>query len=378
MKIAQTSHYVGDNWWTWSLWLDASPEELDQVASVEWILDPSFSEPVRRIDDRTTQFRLDSSGWGTFPIVAKVHFHSGLTDRQLSHHLQLEAPDAAGVAAVKKDEASTGGRRQALCVGINTYVGSHALSGAVRDASAWQKALHKLGFDVRTLLDQAATRAAILDSLRTMVKGAGAGDVVVFQFAGHGTQTQSSDDETLNEAFCPSDYQEGALITSADLAGAVAGLQSTVNLTFFLDCGYSGTITRILVGPPPGASSGTGARRPRFIRFSRELLEKYDSFRAAQADAAAPPRETLPTPIYFSACQPAQSAFEDANGGLFSQAALQILDENPLVSNAAFIDLVNARLRSSEAPHAALDCPPAALIQGLLRPFAAASRREPL
>jgi transcription initiation factor IIF auxiliary subunit len=92
MQIRQSEEYIGDNWWNWSIWLEGASEELDAVDFVEWRLHPTFPNPIRRVSDRGTNFRLDTGGWGVFPIHASVHLKDGKTET-LRHYLELHFPD---------------------------------------------------------------------------------------------------------------------------------------------------------------------------------------------------------------------------------------------------------------------------------------------
>ncbi len=97
MDIRQSERYVGphrgeSDWWDWSVWLEGSPEDLDRVASVEWILHPTFPQPVRVVKDPATNFRLDTGGWGVFLIHATVHNKDG-SQIKLKHYLDLHYPD---------------------------------------------------------------------------------------------------------------------------------------------------------------------------------------------------------------------------------------------------------------------------------------------
>lgn len=92
MQIRQFEEYAGRDWWKWAVWLDGSSNELNEVEYVEWRLHPTFPDPVRRATDRGTGFRLETGGWGVFPIHAAVHLKDGTT-LKLKHHLQLHYPD---------------------------------------------------------------------------------------------------------------------------------------------------------------------------------------------------------------------------------------------------------------------------------------------
>lgn len=91
-SIGQSEHYEGDDWWTWAVWVEASDEALGQIDSVEWRLHPTFSNPVRRIRDRASKFRLETGGWGVFKIVALVRLTNG-EEVKLGHNLKLHYPD---------------------------------------------------------------------------------------------------------------------------------------------------------------------------------------------------------------------------------------------------------------------------------------------
>lgn len=92
LKIAQSEKYEGDDWWSWSVWLDGPVPELDQVDFVEYTLHPTFRNPVRTVRTRNNQFKLNTEGWGVFPIYARVCKRDG-TVLRLKHQLRLTYPD---------------------------------------------------------------------------------------------------------------------------------------------------------------------------------------------------------------------------------------------------------------------------------------------
>lgn len=98
LSIQQSEKYLGGGRWKWSVWLDGIPAELDSVDHVTYILHPTFHDPVRRIADRATNFRLDTSGWGTFTVYANVAHRDG-SETALSHDLVLHYPDGKPTAA---------------------------------------------------------------------------------------------------------------------------------------------------------------------------------------------------------------------------------------------------------------------------------------
>jgi len=95
LTIQQMQRYEGDDWWTWAVWVDGPDEALDRIDFVEWTLHPTFPNPVRRVRDRDSKFRLETGGWGTFPILARVRMKEGTAERELKlrHELELSYPD---------------------------------------------------------------------------------------------------------------------------------------------------------------------------------------------------------------------------------------------------------------------------------------------
>ena len=95
-EIRQWQKYEGENWWKWGVWLEGSDEALDRVEFVEWTLDPTFPNPVRRVTNRLDKFKLDTAGWGSFPIRARVHTRDGSV-HTLNHDLVLESDEPSPV-----------------------------------------------------------------------------------------------------------------------------------------------------------------------------------------------------------------------------------------------------------------------------------------
>ncbi len=91
-KIAQGFSYQGDDWWKWWLWIDAADDMLDEIEHVVYTLHPTFANPVRKTSDRRSHFKLETEGWGTFVIRAKVVLKDG-SEILLKHELSLQYPD---------------------------------------------------------------------------------------------------------------------------------------------------------------------------------------------------------------------------------------------------------------------------------------------
>ena len=89
--VAQSQKYERENWWRWSLWIEGSAAELDEIRSVTYRLHPTFPEPIRIVTDRASKFQLRCSGWGIFLIPVKVRLKNGKTVA-LAHQLQFSFP----------------------------------------------------------------------------------------------------------------------------------------------------------------------------------------------------------------------------------------------------------------------------------------------
>lgn len=218
--------------------------------------------------------------------------------------------------------ASGSGTRKALCVGIDRYA-DQPLDGCVNDARNWGRTLGELGFAVEFLIDGQATRAAMIKALERLVVQASPGDVLVFQYAGHGTQLEDlngDERDRFDEAFVPIDYQKGAYLLDDDLAAITDRLPAGVNMTWFIDCCHSGTITRFI---PPTARGG---EKVRFLTATEAMEAAHRTFRAGQPRAAsgglAAAEEQV---IHFSACRDEQVALESNGQGDFTRRAVPLL-----------------------------------------------------
>jgi transcription initiation factor IIF auxiliary subunit len=98
LSIKQGFKYEGDDYWSWWVWLDGSPGELNNVSSVTYTLHRTFPNPVRTITDRASKFKLETAGWGVFQIKATARLSNGSLER-LTHYLELEYPDGTPTTA---------------------------------------------------------------------------------------------------------------------------------------------------------------------------------------------------------------------------------------------------------------------------------------
>jgi hypothetical protein len=270
--------------------------------------------------------------------------------------------------------AGISGRRRALCIGINDYRTS-PLAGCVADAQTWAAALKQLGFEEpRLLLNEQATRDEILKALRELVTSSQAGDVLVFQYAGHGTQlpdhNRDEGEDGKDEALCPIDFDSGAFVIDDDVAEIFRGIPFGVNITCFIDCCHSGTISRFAIGSTH-AAPGTD-QRPRFLVASDEMKQAHLQFRArmgASRAVAARGPETMKE-IVFSACRSSEVAWESNGHGDFTTRATNLLRAGiDGITNEQFQSQVIVAFGATPRQHPELDCAPAARALSLLQPL---------
>ena len=122
---------------------------------------------------------------------------------------------AAPAPAQTPAEAS-GGVKRALLIGINRYKAVPGLQGSVNDVETMREILiSRWGFQPRNitlLMDENATRAAMLAALNTLVQVAGPADTVYFHYSGHGSQVQDlngDEPDGLDETIVSQDGRSG-------------------------------------------------------------------------------------------------------------------------------------------------------------------------
>ena len=253
------------------------------------------------------------------------------------------------------------GRRRAVCIGIDEY-SIQPLSGCVNDAGQWRDTLTGLGYETKLITNGEATHSGMLAALRALVVTSRAGDSLVFQYAGHGTQvTDVSGDETdadgLDEALVPIDFQDGNFLIDDDIGEVLDELPEGVSLTCFMDCCNSGTNTRAFMGgrdnrPDPG-------EKVRFMEVPEEVMRKHEAHREkTRGGGLKNPFEKKPE-VLFAACQPHQTAKEAGGHGYFTTRVADLLKSSAgRITNGEFKKAID-QLFGNPPPFAqnpALDC----------------------
>lgn len=97
-----TSRFIGNGRWEWTVFIKADPATLSQIRCVEYLLHPTFPNRDRRVCQRGSTpgqaFPLTANGWGTFDIPVTVIFNNGKT-QSLTHHLRFDSPPVEAPSA---------------------------------------------------------------------------------------------------------------------------------------------------------------------------------------------------------------------------------------------------------------------------------------
>ncbi len=299
---------------------------------------------------------------------------AALAPPPLSPPLASPAPAAPSAAF----PVGSAGARRALCIGIDLYPDPNRLGGCVNDARNWTSALGALGFEVRTLTDGQATRDGILQAIRDILRQSQPGDVTVMQYSGHGTRVPDQDNVEkggFDDAICPINFADGALIIDDDFREIFASTVDGVNVTIFMDCCHSGTNTRLISGLSPANLAEVGHLRARFIAPSSALTAAYLAFRRNNvARAALAPRGPAQMKqVAFAACQDREVAFENNGAGVFTTFATRMLAAPlPPLTNRQFQQRVVAAFGTPAQQTPNLDCAPASEARIFLQPLTTA------
>jgi transcription initiation factor IIF auxiliary subunit len=108
-----TSHYMGNDEWEWTVFITASSNLLNEIKCVQYTLHSTFPNPNREICERgksTQAFPLTATGWGTFEIPIKVIFKDGRV-QSLKHTLKFITPTVTQPLPIKVGNVATERRK---------------------------------------------------------------------------------------------------------------------------------------------------------------------------------------------------------------------------------------------------------------------------
>jgi metacaspase-1 len=145
---------------------------------------------------------------------------------------------------------------RAVLIGINAYPDPACrLEGCINDVYLISELLQENGFaatNIRVLLDERASRAAILDRMRWLLDQAEDGSQRVFYYSGHGVQIPGygvhEQVDHLEDGLVPVDFDWTKLnaITDQDLLEFYSQLPYNARFTAVFDCCYAGGLVKSL------------------------------------------------------------------------------------------------------------------------------------
>jgi hypothetical protein len=230
--------------------------------------------------------------------------------------------------------------KKAVCIGINNYPGTSSdLQGCVNDANDWCALLNDYGFTTTLLLDSQATRQNIKTALENLVLSVGQGDVGVFTYSGHGTQTidMSGDEgDTYDEAI----YVYDGMIVDDDLRVIIDKIDPLATLVIISDSCFSGSVTRLV---PEKA-------RPRYLPLNGFLEDRED--RVVRQRFLLP--ESGMPELLITGCTDSEYSYDaEIDGrynGAMSAMALRVIKQNPGLTYNEFYTRLRTMLPSKDYP----------------------------
>jgi hypothetical protein len=215
-------------------------------------------------------------------------------------------------------------RKIALIVAIGNYPegGGWRNLSSMNDVKYVKEALIKTGFEeknIDTLYDKNATKNGMIKALDDLYNRVGEGDVVYFQFSGHGQQIQDDNGDELDgydEALIPYDAQakydpvtyKGENHFRDDLLGEkLNSIRKKIgpkgSLVVLIDACHSGTATR-------DAGIKRGIETP-FLTNPRYVPNvKIDLNKTPEQGMLEGFTDGMGTMVVFSACSPSQPNYE--------------------------------------------------------------------
>ncbi|HYJ15863.1 MAG TPA: caspase family protein [Candidatus Limnocylindria bacterium] len=251
--------------------------------------------------------------------------------------------------------------KYALCIGINNYPGTDSdLSGCVNDANDWAAALTKRGFTTTKMYDKKASGKNMRAAIKSVIGAAGAGDLVVIQYSGHGSYVpddNGDEPDGKDECLCPYDIYTNGPITDDELFEMYSAKKTGVKLLVISDSCHSGSNAKFapITTPPTIKGRKAPQRKVRFLPpaafLSKRELAKLGSSRAIRR--SSPPGRHAG--LLMAGCQDSEysydASFQGRPNGAFSFVALRELAKLPASANyQRWYDAIRKALPSQQYP----------------------------
>jgi hypothetical protein len=242
---------------------------------------------------------------------------------------------------------------KALCIGINDYPGTdNDLSGCVNDAIDWAAELTRRGFEVTSLIDAKATRAAMVKAIGGLIDGAAKGDSLVITYSGHGTWVPDStgdEPDGRDEGLCPYDLTSKGPLLDDDIHELLARRAAGVRIVLISDSCHSGSVTR-----GDEADLDPGAAKIRFM--PPEAWMPKDKL-PSRSLVFLPTRSGLTRAggdVLMAGCHDTEYSWDTSFGGrpngAFTYYALKTLAANKPSTYEKWFEAIRAYLPSSRLP----------------------------
>lgn len=152
-------------------------------------------------------------------------------------------------------------KNKALLVGINKYPNPlNELRGCINDILDMEHFISEKNKvyakqNIKKLTDRDATKKGILTQLKWLLKGAQAGDQLLFHYSGHGAQAPTIsaklEPDGLDEIICPYDFDGSNATTFRDkeFAQLFAGIPKGVHFVWISDSCHAEDLSRDLQMP---------------------------------------------------------------------------------------------------------------------------------
>src|SRR4029077_8340954 len=99
LRLRNTWECKGPHSFTWYIFLtDSGSGALARVRHVTYVLHETFSNPIERVVNPQSGFRLGAHGWGVFTVRAQVTMKNGMLI-DLAHTLELRHHPRKGTSA---------------------------------------------------------------------------------------------------------------------------------------------------------------------------------------------------------------------------------------------------------------------------------------
>jgi len=89
---SSTKSTTNENYYNWAIWIENGESDIADIESVIYLLHSTFKNRVHEFTDPSTNFKIESSGWGEFRVEITIKKKSG-ESLQLAHWLALGDDD---------------------------------------------------------------------------------------------------------------------------------------------------------------------------------------------------------------------------------------------------------------------------------------------